>query len=63
MRGAVGGLGLFASGPLAVVLAVAAWWRTRTLGGRLVAMIAIVLAITLMILLAYGIWWAVTQSR
>jgi hypothetical protein len=53
----------YASGPLAVALAIIAWRRTRHLAPRLLAVVAIALAAPLMSLIAYIVWWALTQSR
>jgi hypothetical protein len=53
----------YASGPLAVAFGAAAWWRTRNLGPRVLAVLAIAVAILVMSLIAYVVWWAITQSR
>jgi Helix-turn-helix domain len=53
----------YVSGPLAIMLAVVAWWRSRSFGLRLLATLASLLAILLMVFIGWAVWFATTQSN
>jgi hypothetical protein len=54
----------YACGPLAVALGVAAWWRgrERAVVPRFLTLAAVVLAVLLMAMIGYVLWWVTTRS-
>ena len=60
---AIGVALVYACGPATVVLAGLAWWRSGANALRALAALAVLLAVALMVMLGYAVWWATTQSR